>query len=344
METLNRQRFKALIQNGITSHFLYLRKGTGLQNRMDTKVVVTNENHKIKEMIEQEQYDAIIVCSDHTLLQRIKSLGYKGLVIYELQGLGKNKRYARSYLQFTARDMLNRFSDALLYPKTKHLSELIEELFPHKKKFSFHNCIDTETFQYRPQAAYSNPVIGWVGRIERNKNWQGCFLITNELLKDFPNLELWLFFDDTLTTPSEKRKFEYNLKKMKLTNVVKLYKNIPHEQMPNYLSKIADSGGLLLSTSLIEGFGYSVLEALSCKCPVLTTDSDGVRSFVIHNQTGKLFTYGHTQQAVREAKELMTNQELRKRLVEQGVNYVKKHFSLKQYADNFSSMIEELKK
>lgn len=342
METLNRQRFKALTEKGITLHFLYLHEGTGLQNKLNTNIFVTNEDAKIKEIIEREQYNAIIVCSDHVLLQRIKSFGYEGIVVYEVQGLGNSKRQVRKFLQFIARERINQFSDAILYPKTEHLSELIEELYPHKQKFSFHNCLDTDHFRYRRNATYQKPIVGWIGRIEKNKNWQGCFAIIKQLLHSFPNLKLWMFVDDTLTRPSEKRRFENLLTKMQLTNVVKPHNNVPHDQMPHYLSQIANSGGFLLSTSRLEGFGYAVLEALSCQCPVLTTDSDGVRSIVIHNQTGKLFAYGNTRQAVKEATALMTDLNLRKNIVERGEKYVKQHFSLDQYATHFIAMLQTL--
>ncbi|MEC0298328.1 MULTISPECIES: glycosyltransferase [Peribacillus] len=43
----------------------------------------------------------------------------------------------------------------------------------------------------------------------------------------------------------------------------------------------------ILFIIIVEVAPFALLEAMSCKCPVLTTDSDGEGSPIIHNQTGK---------------------------------------------------------
>ncbi|MGP3783850.1 hypothetical protein [Paenibacillus sp. 1A_MP2] len=50
---------------------------------------------------------------------------------------------------------------------------------------------------------------------------------------------------------------------------------------------------------------------MSCGCPVLSTDSDGVRSFITHNRTGKFYPIGNVNAAVSEAVDLMHNIQLR---------------------------------
>ncbi len=341
METLNRQREKSLKLFNIESHFLYSQTGSGMKNISDSKVIFTNNDVEIKTLIKKEDYDAIIINSDATLLKRMREIGYMGPLIFEVQGLG-TKNDAKKFLQFIAKEPIEKYSDAILYPKTDHLNTLIQTIYPHKPRFTFHNCIDTSVFSYQPQKKTENYIIGWVGRIEENKNWTDCLKITKNLLRIFSNVKLWMFIDDTLTSPSQKSKFNYMLNKLNLENVVKIYNNISHEEMPHYYSTIADSGGFLLSTSVIEGFGYAVLEAISCQCPVLVSKSDGVQSFVIHNQTGKLYSQGNLNEAIHEAKQLFSNDSLRNTLAKQGVTYVKQHFSLEQYGEHFVDLLHQM--
>jgi len=122
-----------------------------------------------------------------------------------------------------------------------------------------------------------------------------------------------------------------------------LYANQPHSQMAKYFSIIGDSGGFLCSTSKVEGFGYAVLEAMTCKCPVLSSDSDGVRSLLTHNVTGKLYDSGDIDQAVQEGKELLSNNILREEIRQNAIEHIKKSFSPDKYAENFSNMIHSLK-
>jgi glycosyltransferase involved in cell wall biosynthesis len=112
--------------------------------------------------------------------------------------------------------------------------------------------------------------------------------------------------------------------------------------MANYFSMIGESGGFLCSTSKVEGAPYSLLEAMSCKCPVLTTDSDGVKSSIIHNQTGKYYTLGNVDEAVKEAKELIMDSQLREYIRVNALQHVKINFSPELYCANFIAMIRSL--
>ncbi len=113
--------------------------------------------------------------------------------------------------------------------------------------------------------------------------------------------------------------------------------------MPHYYSVIGESGGFfLLSSSVLEGFGYAVAEALSCRCPVLSTDSDGVRAFINHNSTGKFYPLGNIGQAVQEGLELMKNGPLRESIRMRGRSHIESLFSSDTYAAHFIGMLHRL--
>ncbi|WP_332694880.1 glycosyltransferase family 4 protein [Halalkalibacter lacteus] len=344
VETLNRQRFYALTPRGVNCHFLYLQKGIGLQNKIDAPIFVTNNDDEIKDIIQKWNYDAIVVGSDLLLQKKIKENGYQGLLIYEIQGLGTNKEYADYFLKNHAAPILNQYCDAILYPKTPHLIAAFEKQFPNIPKYCFHNSFNLKEFQYQKHPKNPNPIIGWVGRLEENKNWRDFLTIGAELLKEYPSIQLWMFEDNTLATKDARIAFQQKVNDLKLKNNLKIFANQPHSEMAGFFSKIGDSGGFLCSTSRVEGFGYAVLEAMVCRCPVLSTDSDGVKSFIKHNKTGKFFEFGNITQAVTEAIELMNNISLRERIRRTGVKHIEVHFSPDQYANHFLKMITELKK
>lgn len=339
VETLNRQRFYALSQKGINCDFLYTQSGTGLQNKINTSIFVTNDENKIRDIISKKNYKAIIVATDLHLLKKIRNFGYKGLLIYEIQGLGFNKEHADDFLKNQAYSIINEYCDGLLYPQTPHLIQAFEKYYPSKKKFCFHNCFNTNDFSYEIHPKRDAPIIGWVGRLEENKNWRDFLLIGADLIKENPSINLWMFEDNTLSTQEERLAFEQKIKELNLDSHLTIYANQPHSQMARFLSIIGDSGGFLCSTSKVEGFGYAVLEAMVCKCPVLSTDSDGVRSFITHNLTGKFYDLGNISHAVKEGKELLSNKDLREEIRRKAVEHINKNFSPAEYADNFLNMI-----
>ncbi|KKI93701.1 glycosyl transferase family 1 [Bacillus sp. SA1-12] len=344
VETLNRQRFYALHQKGINSHFLYTQGGTGLQNKIDTSIFVTNDDEEIKNIILEGNYEAIVVGSDLLLLKKLRNFGYQGPLIYEIQGLGFNKEYADYFLKNHALPILNKYCDAILYPRTPHLMKAFEDNFPHITKFCFDNCFNTEEFHYQILPKHDHPIVGWVGRIEENKNWKDFLLIGAELIKGNPSIQLWMFEDNTLGDKEERVAFEQMIDKLNVRNHLTIYANQPHAKMADHFSMIGDSGGFLCSTSKVEGFGYAVLEAMVCKCPVLSTDSDGVRSFIKHDITGKFFELGNIDDAVQQGKELLSNLSLREAIRQEAERHIRETFSPEKYAVNFLNMLEFFKR
>lgn len=343
VETLNRQRYYALSPRNINCHFLYLQSGTGLQNKIDAPIFVTNNPVEIKEIIKKGNYDAIVVNSDLEVLKIINESDYSGLVIYENQGLGKDKAYAEYFITQYAKPILLDYCDALLYPQTPHLIEAFEKHFPTIPKYCFHNSFNSKDFHYKKLPKSPKPIIGWVGRLEENKNWRDFLTIGAALIKENPKINLWMFEDSTLSTKNERVQFQKTVSKLQLKKHLKVFSNQPHHKMSMFFSRIGDSGGFLCSTSKVEGFGYAVLEAMVCRCPVLSTESDGVKSFIRHNITGKFYRIEDVSQGISEAKELMTHYQLREKIRRTGVLHIKKHFSPERYADHFIMMINELK-
>src|SRR5690606_29361228 len=95
-------------------------------------------------------------------------------------------------------------------------------------------------------------------------------------------------------------------------------------------------------TSLMEGFGYTLLEAMSCRCPVLASDSDGPRSFIKHNETGKMYPGDNEEAGILEGIKYLEDHRLREKIRIKGQKFVREHFSLHAYADHFVSMLREL--
>jgi glycosyltransferase involved in cell wall biosynthesis len=339
METLNRQRCQALQARGINCHQLYLQNGTGMQNIINIPTFVTKNDHEVKKIIDQGNYDAIIVSSDCTWLQKIRGFGYKGRLIFEVQGLGEEKN-ANTILQ-QIKGAITPFADGFLYPSTPHLMRAIQNYYPNIRKYCFPNSIDTNLFTYRPSSqVITGPIIGWVGRLEKNKNWNAFLEIGNFLVKNNPSLQLWIFHDDTLANASERTRFNQKVNLLRLGTKLKIFSNIRHDLMPEQYSIIGDSGGFLCSTSITEGFGYAVVEAMACRCPVITTDSDGVKNFIIHNQTGKFFK--DINDAVQQARELMQNPSLRELIRTNGQMHIQTNFNQAIYTQNFLGMLNDL--
>ncbi|MDF2927538.1 MAG: glycosyltransferase [Paenibacillaceae bacterium] len=340
VETLNRQRCRALRQYGIEGHCLYYQWGAGMQNNADYPVYVTTDDIAVKHVLDSHQFHAVIAVTDHLSFERYRLMGYRGKLLLEIQGYGP-KHVAREQLTMAA-PQINAYADGLLNPCTPHIDELFAELFPAKPRFRFNNCFDHRSFTYRSAPKLSHPVIGWLGRLEDNKNWREFLHIGHHLLSYYPDLEMWMFEDHTLSSPTEREQFIQLVSSLKLGKHLTLRSNVPHDQMQQYFSAIGDSGGFLCSTSKVEGAPYAILEAMSCRCPVLSTNSDGVSSSVYHNVTGKYYNLGDIAHAVTEARDLIENLSLREQIRAGAQFHLQNNFNPELYCVNFIAMLQSM--
>ncbi|MEW9700279.1 glycosyltransferase family 4 protein [Paenibacillus sp. SI8] len=338
METLNRHRSRALGQLGIDCHLLYLEYGAGLQNKENINTFVMTDDIQIGRLLNKEQYDAIVVTSNYKILPRLRHLGFSKPIIFEAQGLGSYD--SAQYALIEAVPYITDHANAVLYPQTPHLMQLFRKYYPSLPHYCFNNCIDSTQITYRSPPKLDYPVIGWVGRMEANKNWRAMLDISRRLLAFRPDLRIWLFEDSTMG--HEKALFEASLLQSGLSDHFVRFSNVPNLQMVDYYSAIGNSGGFLLSTSILEGFGYAMVEAMCCRCPVLCSDSDGVRSFLLPHVTGSMYAQGNITEAVQEGIYLLITPKRRETIRIQALQYIQEHFSPDAYCSNFKSMISQL--
>jgi hypothetical protein len=67
------------------------------------------------------------------------------------------------------------------------------------------------------------------------------------------------------------------------------WSRVPHAEMPDFYRAIAASGGVLLITSISEGFGNVAPEAAACGARVAAPDVLGLREAIVDGVTGLLF-------------------------------------------------------
>ena len=65
-----------------------------------------------------------------------------------------------------------------------------------------------------------------------------------------------------------------------------------------------------------EGFGYSVVESMACRTAVIVPDIGGPAEYIEHDRNGLVFSAGDSKQLAEFLRRLLTNEQHRKRLVE----------------------------
>lgn len=98
------------------------------------------------------------------------------------------------------------------------------------------------------------------------------------------------------------------------------------------------------ASKYIEGFGTSILEAMSLSKPVIATGVGGIKELVLHEETGLLFEPDDVQSLARHIESLIPDAEKRDRMGAVGRERAVTLFDQQKLADQLSDLYTEILK
>uniref|UniRef100_UPI003AACAE1C glycosyltransferase 1 domain-containing protein 1 isoform X1 n=1 Tax=Centroberyx gerrardi TaxID=166262 RepID=UPI003AACAE1C len=96
----------------------------------------------------------------------------------------------------------------------------------------------------------------------------------------------------------------------------------------------------VVNSSVSEGMSAAILEAMDLGVPVVARDIPGNAAVVQHEVTGLL--YSSPQEFVHQSQRLLSDRELRERVVRNGKLYVEENHGLKQEEETYQRLLETL--
>lgn len=175
-------------------------------------------------------------------------------------------------------------------------------------------------------------VLVTIARLFHLKGHKYIIESAKELAGRFENC-IWLFIGDgILKEQLQKQIADYGLmEKFRFTGL------LPVEQMPLVLQ----SSDILVHCSLREGLARVLPQALLCGKPAISFDIGGA-SEVINPDTGRLVEPENVGQLTETCAELITNENLRIKLGQNGREFVKEKFSPKVMIDKIEGVYKNL--
>ncbi len=108
------------------------------------------------------------------------------------------------------------------------------------------------------------------------------------------------------------------------------------------LARLYRAASIFVSSSDDEGLGMAILEAMASGLPVVSTDSDGPRTSVVHDETGFLVPRSDPQALAARIDQVLSNPGLRRRLATGGRERAVSRFSLAAAAEPFLERYDAL--
>lgn len=99
---------------------------------------------------------------------------------------------------------------------------------------------------------------------------------------------------------------------------------------------------VFVHSSLYEGMGYTIIEAMAAKAPVVVTNVGGVKEIVFPDQTGVLIEPNSVTALVQAMEKLAVDADLRSRLAEAALHNVEQTFTISQMAKQTLALYRKL--
>ncbi len=106
------------------------------------------------------------------------------------------------------------------------------------------------------------------------------------------------------------------------------------------LRSIYNRSTIVVLNSYLEGFGLTLSEAMMCGTAVIGTDSGGIKDIIKHNETGLLVKIDDSQNLAESIISLLTDDEKRNNIAENGYLIANKKYSSSELASLYADKIK----
>jgi glycosyltransferase involved in cell wall biosynthesis len=106
------------------------------------------------------------------------------------------------------------------------------------------------------------------------------------------------------------------------------------------LREVYNRAGVVVLNSFQEGFGLALTEAMLCGAPVIGTASGGILDIIKHNERGLLVELDNSSALADALIQMLTDESLRDRLAENGLQYAQAHYASEPLAVRFSEIVK----
>lgn len=130
-----------------------------------------------------------------------------------------------------------------------------------------------------------------------------------------------------------------NLNKNDLPDFVNYHHNPSNKEVVSILN----SNSIFVTTSVLEGYPLPPLEAMACGCAVVSTDSVGVREYLLNEVNGILCPVSNADLIANYVLQLMSEDSKRMEIARRGYETAMKH-SYDAMIDNFLKIASEFSK
>ncbi|WP_428909492.1 glycosyltransferase family 4 protein [Niallia sp. Krafla_26] len=327
---------------GIHTEFLYTTDHGGMHIMEDVApVYLTKDKHEIVNIIKKNQYDAIIVVDTKSAYKWIKKAKFQGPVLVEARTpeLIKLKPHISDF---------NGIEPLTIIVPSQYQKRIVNILTEEIPIHVIYNGVDPTfcraltkeeiDFNNEPFLPKNKKVIGWIGRLDKRKNWPMLVEVAKKIKRERDDIEIWVIGG---AQSVQREEFAATWQEENLTDIIKWFPVIPYQQMPHVYSKIRESGGCTLATTKSESFGNTFIESMVSGVPVVASNMSPVTELVIPEETGLLYYGQNVEDATKQLYTIIDNPNLQQEMSQNAIQHVHERFAISVVAQQYVELLRK---
>lgn len=203
------------------------------------------------------------------------------------------------------------------------------------RRFQFSEFL-RETFRRKLGLKPNELLIGIIGRLQVAKGYLEFLAMASQIAPRFENVKFIMIGE---ASRGEDRQANLILSQL---DALQLGARIIHTGYRDDIPGLLAAMDLFVFPSYAEAFGLVLIEAMSMKLPVISSNCDGVLDIVVAGETGILIPPKNIQQLVQAVELLIRDPEKRKAMGEAGHRRARKHFSETRMLDQIEALYQNL--
>ncbi|MEJ5265692.1 MAG: glycosyltransferase [Bacteroidales bacterium] len=239
---------------------------------------------------------------------------------------------------FRVTSMLKQMVDHVLYPSPieTHLfacsSYVLRSLVIHPYYRYFgasvsHNpvrLLKENPYVVRSIDQHTEVIIGMTARLDPIKDHQTLLIAFKKVLSSYPRARLWLVGDGAL-----RGKLEFLTNQLGIVDRVTFWGNVE-----DVYQKLQQMDIFVYSTTLREGLGNALSEALACGLPCIVSDLPMMREVAGNEKTVAFFTHQDADDLATKIVEILNDSHLRMQLSQDAFNRALTAFDASRYVQD----------
>ncbi len=300
----------------------------------------------IYKILKEENFDIIHTHSSKAgLLARLAARLYgKSIIVHTVHGFPFNDymNVFKKYFYIKIEQFLSYISDALITVSNLNKMKLIQLRIAKASKIkNIYSGIDLNLFKKRTDTSLRSELnisddvflIGSVGRLSHQKDPLTLLNAFSLVLNEIQNVKLIIAGDGKLKNVVKKK-----INELALENYIFLIGNRPDPW------NIYPSLDLFVMSSIYEGLGRAITEALCGEIPVVCTSVEGVPELVRNKKTGFLVQPRDCKSLAEGIVNSILDIEQSKIMAKEGSKFVKENFDVNKMVLDIDDLYMQLSK